>query len=70
MHIGEYLAYGSIRLTVSDHGSLLVELLDYKTTNIRESISVYNYAELLDYLMENTTPYYAEKIADTWLGVA
>jgi hypothetical protein len=62
-HIGEYALYGTIRVTQKDSMSN-VELLDYKTKNVRErrSFEIIHKHRLLGYLEMVTTPYYADKI--------
>jgi hypothetical protein len=65
-HIGEYCAYGTIKVSTKDN-QVLIQLLDYKTNNVRVNMNMplSNKWTVLHFLENFTTPYYADKIINT-----
>jgi hypothetical protein len=62
--IGESCFYGTVKVTVHQNQVLRVALCDYKTTNEREvkAFDKNDRREMMFYLKENSTYYYADKI--------
>ena len=62
-HLGEHCFYGTIKVEQKDM-HITVKMCDYKTANVREKKKFHfvDKGELLWYLEDNPTPFYAEKI--------
>lgn len=65
-HIGEYCAYGTVKVTTKGD-RLNIQLLDYKSTNVRVNMNtnLSNKWDIIAYLENFTTSYYSEKIVNT-----
>ena len=60
--IGEYAMGGIIRVSTKPRGVFSVECIDWDTKEVIRWRYVHGYNELLDFLEDLTTSYYADKI--------
>lgn len=60
--IGEYAKGGIIRVSTKPRGVFSVECIDWNTKEVIHWRYVHGYDELLDFLEDLTTSYYADKI--------